>query len=202
MSTNRRGRATRARLLDAAEAALAGHGLDFTVDDVARGAGTSRPTVHRHFGTREDLVVAVLLRASGRLAAVLDEVWSGPGPAAERLEEVVVRTVAAIRSEAFLSWIRLDVNPGAAWPGLDPSDRFLAAVRDFYRPMLVELAGPDGAGLRVSVDLALDWLLRCILLLVLVPSGVGEADAAVRRDVATFVIPALLGQADGQAAPG
>ena len=192
MPGNRRGRATRERLLDAAEAVMAERGIGFTVDDVAGRAATSRPTVHRHFGTRDELVVAVLLRASARLADVLDEVWAGPGAPADRFGEVVVRTVEAIQAQAFLTWIRGEVNPGTAWPDLDPDDRFLTAVRDFYRPMLVDLAGPGGPGLRAPVEVALDWLLRCILLLVQVPSALGDDAAAVRRDVVTFVVPSLV----------
>ena len=191
---NRRGRATRERLLDAAEAVLAERGLDLTVDDVAQRAGTSRPTVHRHFGRREDLLVAVLLRASTRLAEDLEVVWSGPGSPRRRLEEVVVRTVLAVRGAGFLAWLVTDVNPGARWPEVDPDDQFLVVVRDFYRPKLAEAGGPDGAELRAPLELSLDWLLRCILSLVLIPSALGDDEGAVRRDVATFVVPGLLAE--------
>ena len=196
MSSNRRGRATRERLLDAAEAVLVERGLDLTVDDVARRAGTSRPTVHRHFGTREDLLVAVLLRASGRLADALEEVWSGPGPAEERLGEIVVRTVLAVRGATFLGWLVGDVNPGTRWPELDPSDRFLSVVRDFYRPKLAEAGGAGAEGLRAPLELSLDWLLRCILSLVLIPGAHGDDEAAIRRDVQAFVVPGLLRSAE------
>ena len=198
MATNRRGRATRQRLLDAAEEALADQGLEVTVDDVARRAGVARPTVHRHFGTREDLLVAVLLRASARLAEDLDAVFAGPEPYRDRLGAVVVRTVGALRRPPVVTWLMAGPPLLDAWPQLDPDDRFLSVVRDYYRPLLAA-AADEGEALRVPVDVALDWMLRAILSLVLVPSAIGPCEDAVRRDVARLVLPSLL---EDRPAPG
>ena len=50
----------RARILRAAQRALAARGLAATVDDVAEQAGVSRRTVFRHFATRERLFAAAI----------------------------------------------------------------------------------------------------------------------------------------------
>lgn len=50
----------RARLLEAARTVAAQHGPDAPLDDIARAAGVSRTTLHRHFADREALAAAVL----------------------------------------------------------------------------------------------------------------------------------------------
>ncbi len=52
----------RARIVQAAQAALAARGLATTVDDVADAAGVSRRTVFRHFATRENLLATAIRR--------------------------------------------------------------------------------------------------------------------------------------------
>src|SRR5688572_28914213 len=51
------------RILDAAFATMAAHGLHrLSLEDVAREAGLSRQTVYRYFGSKDALVTAVILR--------------------------------------------------------------------------------------------------------------------------------------------
>ncbi|MFD2795898.1 TetR/AcrR family transcriptional regulator [Promicromonospora vindobonensis] len=50
----------RERLVDAARRCFAELGPNAPLEDVARAAGVSRTTLHRHFDAREDLVAAVL----------------------------------------------------------------------------------------------------------------------------------------------
>lgn len=67
----------RARLLEAAEAEFAEHGMDVSVADIAARAGVGKGTVFRHFASKEELLAAVVL---GRLDALIAE--------GERLAEV------------------------------------------------------------------------------------------------------------------
>jgi AcrR family transcriptional regulator len=52
----------RERVLDAARAQFAEHGVDVALDDIARAAGVGPGTVHRHFPTKSALVAAVAAR--------------------------------------------------------------------------------------------------------------------------------------------
>ncbi|WP_201845328.1 TetR/AcrR family transcriptional regulator [Myceligenerans indicum] len=51
----------RARLLEAAEAEFAQHGMDVSVADIAARARVGKGTVFRHFATKEELLAAVVL---------------------------------------------------------------------------------------------------------------------------------------------
>lgn len=65
--------AARARILAAAGAVLATHGLAATVDDVAEAAGVNRRTVFRHFATRDGLFVAAIRTAVRRYGQRIPE---------------------------------------------------------------------------------------------------------------------------------
>ena len=110
--TNRRGRATRERILQAAEALLAERGLDLTLDDVARAAGATRMTVHRHTGGREELLTQVVLRESARLAAALREVLDADRPLDERLVDALTLTVVSVREPRLAGAALHDGEPG------------------------------------------------------------------------------------------
>jgi len=54
--------------MDAAEACFDKYGIaKTTMDDIAKEAGVSRPTVYRHFSDRDTLILAVVLRRSRQL---------------------------------------------------------------------------------------------------------------------------------------
>lgn len=69
------------RVLDAAETSFAEHGLDASIDEIARCAGVGHGTVCRRFPTKDALVVAVVTRRLEEVAAAahaaLDEPDAG-----------------------------------------------------------------------------------------------------------------------------
>ncbi len=76
-------RRNRAKLLDAARAHFASHGLDAQIDEIARLAGVGVGTVYRHFPTKEDLLQALTderfegLAAAAREALEVADPWEG-----------------------------------------------------------------------------------------------------------------------------
>lgn len=72
-------RRNRDRILDAAGVAIAQHGVDASLEEIARRAGVGSATLHRHFPSRQSLLEAVfrsrveaLCAKAGELAADLD----------------------------------------------------------------------------------------------------------------------------------
>jgi AcrR family transcriptional regulator len=71
--------AARDGLLDAASALFYEDGIGATgVDDVVRAAGVSKPTLYAHFGSKAELVAAVLERRHAARAAELEALDGGP----------------------------------------------------------------------------------------------------------------------------
>jgi AcrR family transcriptional regulator len=75
---NEAGRETRERILDEAERLFARHGLDaVSVREITDSADVNTAAIHYHFGSKHDLIAAVLARRAGPFAArraeMLDE---------------------------------------------------------------------------------------------------------------------------------
>lgn len=185
-----RGRQTRERIFAAAAGLLATRGYDFTLEDVAEAAGTTRMTVYRHAGSREELLTGLLLRASDELAGSLRAVLDREAPFVDRITDAVVVIVEAVRSAPYLTAATAAANPSAAWPEIDPEGRFVRAVFEFFRPYVA--AAEREVRFRAGVDEVVDWLLRQILSLLTIDAR-GQADLdEVRRLVRTFVVPSLV----------
>lgn len=195
---NQRGRDTRARILAAGDLCFERSGLALTIDEVAEAAHTSRMTVHRHTGGRERLLTHLVLRASNRLADALRTVLDGPGAPEERLVEAMVHTVTTVRATPALARLFAGGDVTGPWPAIDPDERVLGTVRDFYRPHLDAL-GAAGR-LRDDVDAAeaVAWLLAQALLVLVVPS-LAPGDVELRRFFGHFAVPAVLRPGPGPA---
>lgn len=186
---NQRGRDTRRRILAVAGERFEARGLDLTLDEVARAAGTTRMTVHRHTGGREALITHLVIVAISRLADDVRAIVEADRPFAERLVDAMAWIVAEVRGSPHLARLFTGSDLAGTWPALDPDERVLAATSSFFRPYL-EQAAADGL-LRADPAPTLDWLLRQILVFLLVP-GAAPTDQEVRVQLRTFVMPAVL----------
>lgn len=86
--------ATHAAIIDAALEVLARVGIaKLALEEVATEAGVSRQTVYRHFGSRDGLLSAVIVREEEELLGLVDEATAG---VAELEEAVRVGLAAAL----------------------------------------------------------------------------------------------------------
>lgn len=73
-------RRNRAAILAAARRAFAEHGLQASLDEIAKQAGVGSGTLYRHFATRDDLVTAVFTERLVENAALVEEAQRDPDP--------------------------------------------------------------------------------------------------------------------------
>ncbi len=73
-------RRNRARILDAAALAFAEGGIDVGVAEIARRAGVGTGTLFRHFATKHDLLLAVMLDRSTEMREMLRAAQEEPDP--------------------------------------------------------------------------------------------------------------------------
>ncbi|MCC6648882.1 MAG: TetR/AcrR family transcriptional regulator [Polyangiaceae bacterium] len=98
-------------ILDAAEARLVAVGPSgLRLQEVARTAGVSHPTVLHHFGSREGLVHAVASRAVRSMNAALVDAIAGSEGDEERLQAILARTGEALDSghARVVLWLALE----------------------------------------------------------------------------------------------
>ncbi|WP_241562267.1 TetR/AcrR family transcriptional regulator [Streptomyces hoynatensis] len=89
------------RLLAAAQATFAEHGIDAPLDDIARRAGLGNATLYRHFPTRQALLEAVHRDRIEELLAQARQLLDAPAP-----------------DEALIAWLRAVAGHGSASRGL------------------------------------------------------------------------------------
>lgn len=165
----------RVLLLDAGEQLFYARGVTRTgVDAVAATAGVTKPTLYAHFGTKSQLVAAVLHRRHERLRAEL-ETWLAPFAPEERPLEVLGRLrsgYAAGQDERGCAFLN------AAAELTDPADPGRVAVHQ-EKAWLLDLL----TGLCRAAGLARPETLGSQLLLLVDGLGgravVGGPDAAV-----------------------
>lgn len=108
MSESRpKGRAGKAEaILRAARELFLRHGFEGTsMDAVTAAAGVSKPTVYAHFGTKEELLDAVVKAEAGRAPA--PEAFEATGDARADLERVVGLLLRMALSPEALAWDRM-----------------------------------------------------------------------------------------------
>jgi AcrR family transcriptional regulator len=91
---------TVASLLDAAVGVFNARGYDGTsMEDLARAAGITKSSIYHHVKGKEALLGMALDTALGALFDALDETASTEGPARDRLEHVLRRSVEVLDAE-------------------------------------------------------------------------------------------------------
>jgi len=184
--------AAQAHFLDAAEACFERYGVvKTTMEDIAKMAGVSRPTVYRHFSDRDSLILAVVMRRARSLIGTAQAYIRRQERFEDQLVEGLLFLVKTGRRDPF---IRILVSPehlDMAQQILGATDAVVDLTEAMWEPILAEAAarGDLNPGLELR-DIAV-WLTHVELIMV------GRFDLAtdddeIRRMLRTFLIPAFL----------
>jgi AcrR family transcriptional regulator len=184
--------AARAKLMDAAEACFDRYGVSkTTMDDIAKMAGVSRPTVYRHFEDRDGLILAVVMRRSRQLSDRAVKFISKQETFEDRLVEGLLFLVEKGRKDPF---VRLLVTPeqrDLATRVLGSSDLPVDLTYEMWEPILTEAR--ERGELRDDLDFrAISRWLTHLIILLLGRLDIEEDAAGQREMLRTFVVPAFL----------
>jgi AcrR family transcriptional regulator len=181
---------TMARLLDAVSEAIAAEGVDIPMESVAARAGVSRMTLYRYFGSRQEMLIAVLLHEGARhipawQALLEDESISFPA----RVVNAMVSVVATVRASPVLSLFVEQMTPTQV-EAMDAGGTFVLTVEGYLEPYFADPAVRET--LRADPEFTTDWTLRQILLVLLSPGYRANDEAALRRELETFFVPSIF----------
>jgi AcrR family transcriptional regulator len=190
------------RWLDAAAACYERYGLaKTTVEDVAQAAGVSRATLYRRFKSRDELLLAVIVREAGRLAAEAEVTIRRFDDVDAWIVEGMLLCLREIPRRPLLAMLFAPEEVGAASRLVLTSERLLAIGSDFLRPMF-EAARERGL-LRegVRIDVLMEWVLRILMSYLTVPSHLARSDAELRQLLRAMILPAVLANAPADSDP-
>lgn len=161
-----------------------------TIEDIAEAAGVSRITVYRRIGNRDELILMVLLRITDRFLDRLRPLLLGQSDLGEALVLLVGSTVSAVRRDdlrlLFASEDRGAVGVPIDGAMLPLSERFGSVVADLADRF------PDQLIDSIEATMAGEWLVRVIVSLVTLESGVSGSEPDGDAWVRTFVLPGLV----------
>ncbi len=154
-------------VLAAAEAAFLGAGYDaVTMDDIAEAAGVSKQTLYAHFGTKDQLFVALVTAMTQRAAdAVLAEATAGRERAGGRdvetqLVGLLARQLDAVLDPRLLKLRRLVIGEVTRFPELARAvhehgpqravETLTAALTDAAEAGLLDIPDPRAAAIQLN----------------------------------------------------
>jgi AcrR family transcriptional regulator len=181
------------RWLDAAESCYTRFGpAKTTVEDVAQAAGVSRATLYRHFKNRDQLLLAVIVRQAGRLAAEAELYLRRFDDVGSWIVEGMVLCLREIPRRPLLAMLFDPEEVGVASRLVLSSERLLEIGADILRPMF-EPARQRGL-LRgsVRIEALMEWVLRILMSYLTVPSHLARTDEELRHLLRMMILPALL----------
>ncbi len=126
--------AKRERLLEAAGQVFAQHGLDAPMSEVAVAAGAGVASVYRAFGSKHELLAALVTRRMNQIAAAAEEADRRPGDRWTALTDMLRSLVEAQRSDYMMLEARMRVSDhldvvAAVGRATEAQERLLAAAR-------------------------------------------------------------------------
>ena len=166
-------RRNRDALLDAAAAAFAAHGIDASLEDIARRAGVGIGTLYRHFPTREAMVEAAYRHGVEQLCDAADElVATEPGDVA--LEQWMLRFVGYVATKKGLAATLKNAGDADS-----RAELFAYVHRRIREAMSALLTAAAGTG-RIRVDVEATDLIRALGGICMVSDQPGWEDQAHR----------------------
>lgn len=155
-----------------------------TMDEVAKAAGISRATLHRHFAGRDALVRALEALGIAECEAALDAARLDDGPASDAVRRLVAGIESAAGLLAFLyteNQLFEGEEQHAGWTRID--DRISALFR----------RGQLGGEFRI--DLTPAWLTEALFGLLASGVWMVQSGKGAPRDFSGMVVELLLGGA-------
>jgi AcrR family transcriptional regulator len=184
--------AAQTHFIDAAEICFERYGVvKTTMEDIARTAGVSRPTVYRHFADRDSLVLAVVMRRARSLIGKAQAFIRRHDTFEEQLVEGLLFLVKTGRKDPF---VRILVSPEhleLAHQILGATDAVIDLNLEMWQPILAEAAARGELNPALDFREIAQWLTHVELIMV-GRFDLAVDDADIRTMLRTFLAPAFL----------
>ena len=178
--------------MDAAETCFDKYGIGkTTMDDIAKMAGVSRPTVYRHFDDRDTLILAVVMRRSRQLIERAQKHIRKYGTFEEQLVEGLMFMVDKGRKDPFVGLLVTPAHMDLVNQILVGSTAAVDLAYELWEPILIEARERGELNSDLDFRAIATWI--TYLTLLLIGRGDIEPDVGSQRELLrTFVVPAFV----------
>lgn len=179
---------TRDRILDAAVEVASIHGLTrLSVGDVAKRAGLSRPTLYKHFGSKDELVAAAVAREAMDFTDQIVSVVDTIDDPRDALEAAMLTALELAREHPLLDRI-VRTEPEALVPLLtaDGGPVMLLARGTVEGVLMAKFAQLDAVQTRRFADIVTRLLVSYAV------SAPDDPPEVVAASIATFLVDGAL----------
>jgi AcrR family transcriptional regulator len=187
--------AAQAHFIDAAEACFERYGIvKTTMEDIARMAGVSRPTVYRHFPDRDSLILAVIMRRARSLIGKAQAYIRRQERFEDQLVEGLLFLVRTGRTDPFVRILVSPTHLDLAQQVVGATDAVVDLTYAMWEPVLSEAAARGELNPDLDFRAIAAWLTHVELILV-GRFDLATDDGEIRQMLRTFLAPAFLPEA-------
>jgi AcrR family transcriptional regulator len=186
--------AAQAHFIDAAEACFERYGVvKTTMEDIAKMAGVSRPTVYRHFPDRDSLILAVIMRRARALIGKAHAFIRRQDTFEDQLVEGLLFLVKTGRTDPFVRILVSPTHLDLAQQLVGATDAVVDLTYDMWEPVLSEAAARGELNPALAFRDIAAWLTHVELILV-GRFDLSADDDEIRQMLRTFLAPAFLAE--------
>jgi AcrR family transcriptional regulator len=179
------------RLYEAALVCVDRRGFRKTsIDDIAREAGVSRPTVYTYFRSKKDVVLEVIVRQAAELLADVQQKVGRRKGLDRVIEAACLGALATVEHRYFRAFIA--GGEATEWIAeLSVHERFRAVEQDFWRPILQEAVDLGEVRADRDIDEMIDWIVFQQFTLGTFGEALGLTERDIRERIVTYVARSL-----------
>lgn len=184
----------RRRLLAAAERCVERHGIrKTTMEDIAREAGISRPSVYRYFSDREELLLGVMSEHSRAAVKKMHRFLARQPSFADGIVEGLLYLADHGRRDVFTRHL-VESNDTAFSDRIDATQTNEALTSEFWNGFLTDAQAAGDMDPALDLDHVHHWLANVgLMLMSMMDRAPGDKESR-RAMIRTFVLPALTGR--------
>lgn len=176
----------------AAERCVDRHGIHkTTMEDIAREAGVSRPSVYRYFEDRDELLLAVMAERSGALIDRAHRFMRRQATFDDVIVEGLIYIADHGRRDAFTRRLVASEDSQESQRLLRSHNAAARFASEFWDPILDDAQAEGVLPLDLSREEIHFWLAQVGLMLMTILDGKVESTDRARRLLRAFVVPAF-----------
>ena len=175
------------RLYEAALVCIDRRGFRKTsIDDIAREAGVSRPTVYTYFRSKKDVVLEVIVRQAADLLAGVQQKLGRRRGLDRVIEAACLGALASVEHPYFRAFIA--GGEATEWIAeISVHGRFRAVEQAFWRPVLQEAIDFGEVRADRPVDDLIDWIVFQQFTLATFADALGLTEPQIRDRITVYL---------------